>query len=229
MEPLALLVEPDPDTQLLYHEYLTSKRWQTITSATGPEALVKVIAGRPDVIVSEVRLPGFDGVALCELLKSDPETSRIPFLFLTADAVAASVARAESAGADVLTKPCLPHDLFIRMRLLLERSRRVFERSAEVISTAERNVAMAQAVRAQVAEKRRTLKNALQRGDTVTPPALPPPLCCPTCYAPLRYLRSHIGGVSVKNPEQWDLLECGYGCGRYEYRPRTRRLRRVAE
>lgn len=49
------------------------------------------------------------------------------------------------------------------------------------------------------------------------------------CDRELRYLRSHVGGVSIKHSEQWDHFVCPTGCGRFEYRVRTRRLLKVAE
>jgi hypothetical protein len=44
----------------------------------------------------------------------------------------------------------------------------------------------------------------------------------------LTYERSHIGGVSERNSEQWDYYECPSGCGTFQYRQRTRKLRRVS-
>jgi hypothetical protein len=43
----------------------------------------------------------------------------------------------------------------------------------------------------------------------------------------LQYLRSHVGGVSALNSEQWDYYECAAGCGTFQYRQRTRKLRQV--
>ena len=43
----------------------------------------------------------------------------------------------------------------------------------------------------------------------------------------LRYAKSHIGGVSAKQSEQWDDYECSDGCGSFQYRQRTRKLRKI--
>jgi len=43
----------------------------------------------------------------------------------------------------------------------------------------------------------------------------------------LKYLHSHIGGVSARHSEQWDYFECPGACGTFQYRERTRRLRKV--
>jgi hypothetical protein len=55
----------------------------------------------------------------------------------------------------------------------------------------------------------------------------PPELVCPDCDAPLAYLRSHLGGVSSKHPEQWDYYECPNQCGTFQHRTRTRKVRKV--
>jgi CheY-like chemotaxis protein len=68
---------------------------------------------------------------------------------------------------------------------------------------------------------------AHRRGDTVNPPIAPPTLVCPLCDRPLMYRRSHVGGVSSKHSEQWDYFDCEAGCGTFQYRTRTRKLRKV--
>ena len=52
-------------------------------------------------------------------------------------------------------------------------------------------------------------------------------LVCPSCDQALKYLRSHIGGVSARHLEQWDYFECPAGCGSFQYRERTKKLRKV--
>jgi hypothetical protein len=93
------------------------------------------------------------------------------------------------------------HDEFVRSDRLIERSREVGRRTM--------------------------LSKAHARHDTTTPAVLPPALVCPACDVPLRYLRSHIGGVNARNPEQWDYFECTRGCGTFQYRERTRKLRKM--
>ena len=63
--------------------------------------------------------------------------------------------------------------------------------------------------------------------DTTEPPTAAPELVCPTCDQPLKYLKSHVGGVSARHAEQWDYYECAGGCRTFQYRQRTRKLRRV--
>ena len=231
--PLALVVDQDDDSRLLYTEFLELNQWRVITAAGGPEALAKAIAERPDVVVSETRLPGFDGPTLAELLRRDCSTAHIPFVFVSSDTTSANLLRASAAGAlGVLTKPCLPETLMDLMEQVMQRARELRLRSTAAQATALTRSDRATAVQERVRQQRvagMTLKKSLQRGDTVVPPTPPPTLTCPNCDKPLRYLRSHLGGVSVKHREQWDYFECPRRCGTFEYRTRTRKLKRVTD
>jgi two-component system chemotaxis response regulator CheY len=65
--------------------------------------------------------------------------------------------------------------------------------------------------------------------ESATHRAHPPELLCPSCDRALTYEHSHIGGVSNRHPEQWDYYVCSASCGTFQYRQRTRKLRRVAD
>ena len=230
-QPLALLVDRDSDTRKMYAEYLRLAETCEIDEAEdGREALAKALTRHPDVIVTETRLPGINGFDLCTLLRRDTSTSTIPIIVVTGDAFDAEIRRAERAGADaVLTKPCLPEKLAGEIRRVLQasielrtrgrdarkRGHEEIERSQELIDRSKTNV------------RRVMLSRAHQRTATTEPSTPPPALICPQCDLPLRYLRSHIGGVSERHPEQWDYFECTAGCGTFQYRERTRKLRRV--
>jgi hypothetical protein len=73
--------------------------------------------------------------------------------------------------------------------------------------------------------RRMMLSRVHARRETTEPPLPPPTLVCPNCDHPLRYTKSYVGGVSAKQPEQWDYFECS--CGTFQYRHRTRRLKPI--
>jgi CheY-like chemotaxis protein len=201
-------------------------------ASDGREALAKAITMVPDVIVSESRLPGMSGYDLCSLLRRDAATNAIPFVFVIGEAIPGDLARANTAGADiVLPKPCLPEQLFASIVQLRLHSRNVRDRATTVRSKAVQQLARADELLRRSADlyshHRTTLKAAHQRGDTMRPPLRPPELLCPSCDGPLHYERSHIGGVSSKHAEQWDYFLCPRGCGTFQYRERTRKLRSV--
>jgi hypothetical protein len=62
--------------------------------------------------------------------------------------------------------------------------------------------------------------------STTIPPTEPPVIDCPACGGRLMYVRSFISGRAVC--ERWDVFECiSRSCGHFEYRHRTRRVRRL--
>lgn len=229
--PLALLVDRDADTRKMYAEYLRRSACRTDEAEDGREALAKAIAHHPDVIITETRLPGISGFELCTLLRRDSMTQAIPIVFVTGDAFTDDVHRAKKAGADaVLVKPCLPETLLEEIAKVLDHSRRVRERARAVLGKASREVGRSGELleRSQATYQRKVmLSRAHHRHDTSDPAIVPPALVCPACDAALRYLRSHIGGVNERHAEQWDYFECSSGCGTYQYRQRTRKLRKV--
>jgi CheY-like chemotaxis protein len=226
---LALLVDRDSDTRRMYAEYLKFGTWSVDEAGDGREALAKAIAGRPDVIVTESRLPGINGFDLCAILKRDSTTRGIPIVMVTGDAFASDLQRAQSAGADaVLVKPCLPETLAGEIQRLLAQSQELRARASTVRNRISDQLAKSDALLEKSRKTHRVaLSRAHQRHDTTTPPLPPPALICPACDQPLVYLRSHVGGVSARNSEQWDYFECPQGCGTYQYRERTRKLRQV--
>jgi CheY-like chemotaxis protein len=226
---LALLVDRDDDTRRMYAEVLRLGTWTIEEAADGREALAKAIARRPDIIITETRLPGINGYELCGLLRRDSVTREIPIVVVTADAFPTDVQKARQLGADaVLVKPCLPEHLASEVARILQTSRNLQARGAAVHQRVVTQVARAKSLVDQAREtKRQVLSRAHQRHDTTTPPIAPPILVCPQCDQPLVYKRSHVGGVSARHPEQWDYFECATGCGSFQYRERTRKLRKV--
>jgi CheY-like chemotaxis protein len=209
--PRLLLVEPDAAAHDLYRTYLIPRRYLVEHALDGPEALAKAVTDPPDVVVIEARLPGIDGFALCELLRSDPATRSVPLVALTAAARPTVHARLLVCGASsVLVKPCLPETLW------------------GALQTVRPNAPVR--VDPPPVEHRiaRSLARQHQRYETTVPPLDPPALRCPQCDAALKYVRSHVGGVSVKFSEQWDQYRCPQGCGDFQYRHRTRKVSRLA-
>jgi CheY-like chemotaxis protein len=228
--PLALIVDRDGDTRKMYAEYLALSKWLIEEAEDGREALAKAITRQPDVIVTETRLPGIDGFELCTLLRRDDATRTIPIVVVTGDAFESDVTRAQHAGADVvLVKPCLPETLLAEIHRVLHEPAALRDRARHTRVKVTEQLARSEALLERSTEhyRRVMLSRAHQRRDTTEPPAAPPALVCPSCDVPLRYQRSHIGGVSERHSEQWDYYECSTACGTYQYRQRTRKLRKV--
>src|SRR5262245_32984053 len=225
----ALLADRDRDTRLMYGEYLRRSAVDIEEAADGREALVKALSQPHDVIVTDTRLPGINGYELCQLLRRDIATKTTPIVVVTGEGVPATLERARKAGADaVLVKPCLPDALLAEIWRVIARSRELREQSHLLRERAQVQLTRAHAATERsVQAQRRALSRAFNRRDTTTPPSPPPELVCPTCDQGLTYRRSHIGGVSERHIEQWDYFECVNGCGTFQYRQRTRKLRKV--
>jgi two-component system cell cycle response regulator DivK len=227
---LALLVDRDPDSRQMYAEFLRHAAYEVEQAEDGREALAKAISQQPHVIITETQLPGIDGYRLCELLRADATTQANPIIVVTGDAYPPDLLRAERAGADVvLTKPCLPERLMEEIQRCVETSSALRKRAATLRSNADERLALAaqQVEKSRQIRKRMPLSKTFNRHTTVTPALSPPTLVCPTCDRPLIYQDSHIGGVSEHHREQWDYFECPANCGRFQYRQRTRKLRKL--
>ena len=224
----ALLADADDDTRMMYAQCLRVARYDVDEAVDGREALAKALAHKPNIFVTEMRLPGISGLDLCWLLRRDALTAALPILVITTDAYEINVQRLYDAGASaVLVKPCLPDALVTEINELLEHSRDLRDRSEHVREGSEDHLARAVQATMHAENMRATLTRSHNRFQTTTPSIEPPALVCPQCDGPLTYDRSHIGGVSARHSEQWDYYSCPAGCGTFQYRQRTRRLRRV--
>jgi CheY-like chemotaxis protein len=123
-----LIVEDDQDGRRMYAEWLTDAGFRVEQAHNGLQALDRALGSIPDVVVTDLHLPGIDGFELTRRLKHDHRTSDIPVLAVTGYAAFASdPGRALRAGCDaVLPKPCSPDELETAIRTLIEaRSRHV--------------------------------------------------------------------------------------------------------
>jgi CheY-like chemotaxis protein len=209
----------------MYVESMKLANWAVVEATDGPEALAVALSRRPDVIVADSHLPGISGYELCDLLGRDLATRAIPIVLVTSDVMARELEHARTSGAtSVMTKPCPPDTLLTEAVRLLEVSR-----APRDCSAVAGDLATAGSERRSPESNPRShrLSRTHLRGETDVPPASPPQLICPDCDRPLDYKSSQVGGVSVRNAEQWDYFICGAGCGTFQYRQRTRKVRKV--
>lgn len=108
-----------PNVKLLEAK-LTREFFRVITAMSGPEALEKAKAEKPDVILLDIMMPGMDGFEVCERLKADPATQHIPVVMVTALTDISDRVRGLEAGADdFLSKPVNDLALMSRVRSLV--------------------------------------------------------------------------------------------------------------
>lgn len=114
-----LVVERDPNVRELEGYFLERAGFSVEFAARGEEALEMVRRLRPDLVITEVLVPGLDGLAVCRAIKEDPELRATAVLVFSILAVAA---RAKEAGADeFLLKPLAEQSLVETVKKLLSR------------------------------------------------------------------------------------------------------------
>jgi len=105
--PLVLVVEDDPETRQFYSEALRREGFAVEQAHNGHQALHKALEMDPDLILTDIAVPGIDGIELCRRLRADSRTHHIPVLAISGYGDRQYADRARMAGADqMLAKPC---------------------------------------------------------------------------------------------------------------------------
>ncbi len=101
-----LIVEDSPSELKLMSHYLQESGYNVITSHGAKEAIEKAILQKPDVIVTDVVMPGMSGFELCRSLKKNPETDKLPIIICSSKNLEIDRLWAMRQGADAyITKP----------------------------------------------------------------------------------------------------------------------------
>ena len=119
--PSVLLVEDDNAGRRMYAEWLTQAGFNVNEAHNGLQALERAFESVPDIVVTDLNIPGIDGFELTRRLKNDPRTRAVPVVAVTGYAAfQADPGRAIRAGcATVLEKPCSPEHLETAIRTLI--------------------------------------------------------------------------------------------------------------
>jgi CheY-like chemotaxis protein len=114
-----LFVERDPHVRALGAQFLKEAGHRIELALDGQEALEKIRAHKPDLVICEILVPKLDGLALCRQVKANPETRQTLVLVLS---ILAASARSNEAGADgFLLKPLAQHRLIAMVQDLVEK------------------------------------------------------------------------------------------------------------
>lgn len=126
-----LVVEDDPRLLRALTISLRRAGFEVATARDGDEAVVSLAAQIPDLVVSDVMMPGADGLTLAKYIRADPRTDIIPIIFLTAKDTRADRVNGFRAGVDAyITKPFEPDELVAVITSILDRVQRTHARIA---------------------------------------------------------------------------------------------------
>jgi two-component system, cell cycle response regulator len=120
-----ILVVDDNEVNLeLLVAILESEHYVVSTATDGFEALAKIAAEKPDIVLLDVMMPELDGFEVCRRIKADPTMAEIPVIMVTALSHVDDLVRGFEAGADdFVTKPFNGLALMARVGLQLRRKR----------------------------------------------------------------------------------------------------------
>ena len=133
-----LVVDDDPGLLLAVAETLRAEGYDVKTARRGAEALIIVAQTLPDLIISDIRMPGMDGYQLVRNLRSNARTRLVPIVFLTAKDEIADRIQGFRTGVDAyLTKPFEPEELAAIVRAILQRVERTHSDLARMFGEKE--------------------------------------------------------------------------------------------
>jgi DNA-binding response OmpR family regulator len=116
-----LVVDDEPPVRNVLRDVLSADGYVVVTADDGREALPLTLRDKPDLIITDIRMPKLDGLTLCKALRVNPETKSIPILMLTNYSTSEQMEAAMAAGADdFLPKPLNVEEVRIRVRSLLK-------------------------------------------------------------------------------------------------------------
>lgn len=118
--PKILIVDDTPTNIELLDNVLRAEGFRTVSATDGSSARALGRVEQPDLILLDVMMPGESGFETCSRLKSDPTTSDIPIIFLSAlDDVKNKVTGLKIGGVDYISKPVHGEEVLARVRVHL--------------------------------------------------------------------------------------------------------------
>jgi DNA-binding response OmpR family regulator len=117
-----VVIEDEADILEVLQYNLRREGYLVVSSRDGEEGLEQARRENPDLVLLDLMLPGLDGLEVCRRLQSDPVTSNVPIVMVTAKGEESDIVLGLQLGADdYVTKPFSPKELLARVKAVLRR------------------------------------------------------------------------------------------------------------
>src|SRR5438094_8797421 len=148
-----LVVDDTPLNIKLLGDLLAVKGYVVATATNGEEALAKLAAEMPDIVLLDVMMPGLSGYDVCRRIRADPTTALLPVVMVTSlDPQTERVKGIEAGADDFISKPINQPELFARVRSLLRIKALQDEVRRQSLALKDWNIKLEQRVDEQVAQ-----------------------------------------------------------------------------
>ncbi|MGB7538120.1 MAG: response regulator [Anaerolineales bacterium] len=118
-----LVVDDDTDTRQLLKMMLAGAGYDITLAKDGEAGWKSLMESRPDLLLTDIMMPGLDGFKLLKRVRADPRTSTLPVILLSAKSTIDDVSRGYDLGADdYLTKPFQKAEFLAKVRTKIARS-----------------------------------------------------------------------------------------------------------
>lgn len=149
--PRVLVVDDEKHIRKILALQLEAHGFRVDTAEDGVDALGKVLANPPDLILLDLMMPKMDGYEVCRRLRDNFRTSQIPIIMLTAkDQLSEKVKGLEGGANDYVTKPFAMPELMLRVRNVMTWSQQ--QRQANPLTGLPGNIAIERHVEARIAQ-----------------------------------------------------------------------------
>lgn len=121
MSKRVLIVDDEPNIVISLEFLMKREGFAVSVARDGEEALERIRAERPDLVILDVMMPKLNGFEVCETVRTDPQLAAVRILMLTAKGRQAEMRKGISLGADAyIAKPFSTRDLVDRVKSLLD-------------------------------------------------------------------------------------------------------------
>jgi adenylate cyclase len=117
--PKILVVDDLPQNVRLLEAVLTSNGYTVTSASSGREALERVAAELPDLLLLDIQMPEMSGYEVCRRIREDPTTAFLPVVMITSSDTEVRVDAIEVGADDFITKPFNQQELLARVRSLV--------------------------------------------------------------------------------------------------------------